>query len=333
MAIKSHAMNYRLFFMCRHAHRDASGHLDQGGLNQSHVLGERLDLLSKKHGMRFTCIITSTMDRAKETGKILEDHLHVPCLADSHLDEYYANDNISFLKILMAMWNALQLNPVDGSIILVTHSGVIHNAARLFGKIPFRSEFHSVPLASFHTFKFSLGLECNSKPGFKRPGMWYCETEAIFRQNERKVSHMVTLVDRMWTDAPVPQVGPSDVYLNTDDWLIKRDIWAMKKWNVQSDIIMAISKIKMKDGVILRCLRDLLPEHVRALKELDRMYSSKKWVKYIVYPPFVWRLHVHIQGSDAPLPYKNVYLLGDVISSLQMPQGSRDLLVWSYGSR
>lgn len=323
-------MDYRLFIMCRHAHRDVSGHLDSKGVKQGYALGEKLEIFSQKHGVKYSCIVTSTMDRAKETGKILESRLSVPCLTDSHLDEYYANDSISFLKILMAMWNALQLNPSNGSVILITHSNVLYNSARLFGKIQSKSMFHPVPLASFGTFKFPFGLKDSSK--LESKGMWYCETETMFRQNKKWVSRMVNLVDKMWTDIPVPQVGPAEVFLNSDDWLVKRDIWAMKKWNVKGDIIMAISKMKMGDGVTLRCLRDLLPEHVHALKALDSMYSSERWIKYIVYPPFVWRLHVHIQGSDAPLPYRNVYLLEDVIRSLQMPQGGRDLLVWSYGS-
>jgi hypothetical protein len=142
---------------------------------------------------------------------------------------------------------------------------------------------------------------------------------------------MVGMVDKMWNDAPVPGMGGAEVFKDSNEWLVERDIWAMKKWNVKSDIIMAISKIRMEGGCFLRCLRDLLPEHVSALKELDKEYDDGVWVKYIMYPPFVWRLHIHIQGRDAPLPFRNVYLLGDVIRSLEMSKGSGDFLVWRHG--
>jgi uncharacterized protein (DUF2249 family) len=105
----------------------------------------------------------------------------------------------------------------------------------------------------------------------------------------------------------------------------------MHKWNVHSDILMAISNIKMRDGTVLRCLRDLSPEHLPALKRLNAMYDDSQWVKYIMYPPYVWRLHVHIQSIDTPLPYKNAYLLNDVIVNLDLGNGSGDYLVWMYG--
>jgi phosphohistidine phosphatase SixA len=304
--------------VCRHAHRDESGHLDSRGVEQSHSLGMRL----KRLGREYSCIITSTLDRAVETGGIVKGHLHIPCLADERLDEYYPNDSRGFLRILMAVWGAMEMGTSGQSAVIITHSCVVHRFSKLFGRIPWKSEFHAMPLAAFSVYEFPL----------ERSGRgWYCETEGAFRRRQGWITKMVGMVDRMWTDAPVPGTGGAKVFKDSSEWLVERDIWAMEKWNVKSDIIMAISKIRMEDGGFLRCMRDLRPEHVGALKELDREYEDSTWVKYIMYPPFVWRLHVHIQGRDAPLPFRNAYLLGDVIRSLEMPKGSGDLPVWSYG--
>ena len=319
----------RLIIMCRHAHRDGSGHLDSDGVKQSHSLGRRLAGLMRDKNTECACIVTSSLDRAKETADVLKGHLSVPCLVDGHLDEYYPEDSQGFLRILMAVWNALEMSTSSQSVVIVTHSCVLHRCARLFGKIPFKSAFQKAPLASMRLYAFPFG------DGFSNAeldrGMWYCETERNFRQKSGWISKKVSMVDKMWTNPPVPRVGPAVVYLDSDDWLIQRDIWAMEKWNVSSDIVMAISKIKI-GGVFLRCLRDLLPEHASPLRELDEMYSDSKWVKYIMYPPFVWRLHVHIQGRDAPLPFKNVYLLKDVIRSLELSKGSQDYLIWMHSN-
>lgn len=330
----------RLLILCRHAHRDNSGHLDSKGVEQSHHLGRRLKDLMDRRKLTSACILTSSLDRAKETGNVVETHLHTPCLVDSHLDEYYPEDSHGFLRILMAIWNALEVSSSHQCVVLITHSCVLHRCARLFGKIPFKSEFRPMPLASLHLYEFPF--ECSKPTTFlqagglshlsaRKSGMWYCETGEMFNQKQNWVSQMVGMVDRMWSNAAVPSVGPVKVLLDSDDWLVETDVWAMEKWNVKSRIIMAIAKTKMANGVILRCLRDLLPEHIRSLKELDKMFPDSKWVKYITYPPFVWRLHVHIQGREAPLPFKNTYLLKDVILSLEMSKGSQDFLVWRYG--
>ena len=342
-------MPTRLLVICRHAHRDESDHLDALGVGQSHRLGAQLKRMLDRRDIACSCILTSSLDRAKETGNVIKTHLHTPCLVDAHLDEYYPDDSQGFLRILMAVWNALEMSPSNHSVVLVTHSCVLHRCARLFGKIPFSSKFRAAPLASMHLFEFPFGIESfetrarhsqsaipvssgDKAVGDYKPGVWYCETESMFRQKEEWISRMVGMVDKMWDDAPVPEVGRVEVFLDSEDWVVESDVWAMKKWNVKSQIMMAISKIKMVDGVVLRCLRDLLPEHLRSLHVLDQMYPDSKWVKYILYPPFVWRLHVHIQGRDAPLPFKNVYLLRDVIHSLEMSKGSQDVLVWRHGS-
>lgn len=324
-------MSGRLIVMCRHAGEE-SDHFDAGSthmLSHNHSLGRKLIDLMDQRNLKYTCIITSSLDRAKETGAILKSHLHIPCLVDSHLDEYYPNDSNGFLRILMAIWNAFEMSSSNETMVLVTHSSVLHRCARLFAKIPFKGKFHCTPCASMSIYEFPFAI--TSEIGVANHSMWYCETGCMFRQKCEWVSGMVGIVDRMWDNAPVPNVGPVEVFLDSDDWLVETDVWAMNKWRVKSTIIMAITKIKM-DGVstLLRCLRDLMPEHVDALKTLDEMYPDSKWVKYIVYPPFVWRLHVHIQGMDAPLPYKNVYLLKDVIHSLEVSKGSQDYLVWKY---
>ena len=275
----------------------------------SHELGGLIDVMDQEN-TKCACIITSSL--ARETGNILKSYLRTPCLVDSRLDEYYGNyDSHGFLRILMAIWNAFEVSASKEAVVMVTHPCVLHRCARLFGR--------SRKFRSMHLYKF---------PWVAAHG-WYCETGEMFRQRREGVCRMVELVDRMWDKAPVPNVAV-EVFLDSDDWLVETDAWAMKKWRLESTIIMAITKIKMDGVTLLRCLRDLMPEHVHALKTLDGMYPDSKWVKYIMYPPFVWRLHVHIQGRDAPLPYKNVYLLKDVICSLEMSKGSQDYLVWRY---
>jgi phosphohistidine phosphatase SixA len=68
-------MSSRLIFMCRHAHKDESDHLDARGVTQSHALGRKLIDLMDRRDLKYICIITSSLDRAKETGAILKFHL------------------------------------------------------------------------------------------------------------------------------------------------------------------------------------------------------------------------------------------------------------------
>lgn len=328
----------KLVFMCRHAHRDSSNRLDGKGVHQSHMLGDKLKKIMYDRGVACSCVITSGLERARETGAIVGSHLHVHCLEDSHFDENYTMDSTGLLRLLMALWNALQTSKTNESVVVITHSCVLYKCAKLFRKLPLRQELGSV---SLYEFGFDLGLgdiqsftERSLDAWERKDDMingWCCETKLDFEGKQDWVRKMVGSVKDMWKDSPIPRVGPSRVFFNSDEWLVRLDIWAMDKWNVHSDILMAISNIEMKDGTVLRCLRDLSPEHLPALRRLDAMYSDSKWVKYIMYPPFVWRLHVHIQCVDSPLPYKNAYLLKDVIGNLDLGNGSGDYLVWMYG--
>jgi phosphohistidine phosphatase SixA len=337
----------KLIVMCRHAHRNASGRLDGKGIEQSHALGKKLRSLVSARGVKCACIITSSLDRASETGAIVAGYLHTPyCLKDSRLDEYYPFDSDGHLKVLMVLWHAVSMSSADETVVLITHSCVLFRCARLFGRVPSKQALASMVLYEFPLGKPTLPLTRESYDTFEEysnavwskddsgSGVsgWYCETGVDFAKRADWVDRMVGFVDTMWDDAPVPEVGPSRVFLDSKEWLVKTDIWAMKKWGVRSKIIMAIAKTMMVGGkgTVLRCLRDLLPEHLPALRELDGMYPDEKWVKYIMYPPFVWRLHVHIQGRDAPLPYKNVYLLKDVIDGLELGTGSQEYLVWAH---
>ena len=125
-------------------------------------------------------------------------------------------------------------------------------------------------------------------------------------------------VSRLWMDRPSRTLGPSRVVGKSGDWLIRTDVWKMERLGMQcdsADVLMAISTHRPR---ALTCLRDLQRNHLDSLVELDTLYPDREWIKFILYPPWVWQLHIHIcrRGCDNRLPCRNVHLLGDVISML-----------------
>lgn len=336
------------FIVCRHAERDRDVGITQRGMKQARRLGRNLlNLLEEQD--ECACIVTSKTARAVATGEVLTDEFfpHVKLCQDADLDEVVFKprllhshmrnevaeaDSVLFLRIQRSIRRWLEVAfAVDGSgvkdaitpgamntnpgvqaqlqarclkIIFITHSGWIHACMRLFCLIPPHSTFFCVHLASMHALTFPCIKECAR-------GGWGVETAQDFSNKKDEVDLGVSHVAKMWRDLPTRTWGKSRVLWRDADWLVREDVWKMERWR-QHTSYMPLLAIAASDA--LRCLRDLNASHVDALKKIDRAYPDSEWVKFLLYPPYVWRLHVHIQRVSCPMSYKNVYLLRDVIT-------------------
>ena len=101
-----------------------------------------------------------------------------------------------------------------------------------------------------------------------------------------------------------------------------------KSTSMAADGLEALMAISMHNqsvgGKPLACLRDLRHEHLESLLEIDSLYPDTEWIKFILYPPWVYQLHIHIHKKNPDtvdetwaLPCRNLYLLKDVISMVR----------------
>jgi len=340
------------FLLCRHAERDGDSGITARGVEQANALGRKL---SRRLGgtTGCACIVTSKAARTIATGEVVRDGFFpgVRLCQDADLDEVEFKSRPShvrgrlqvaevdgelFARIqrVVRTWMAVHYASSGGAevstyattIVFVTHSGWIHACMRLFNLIPVYSSFFCVPLASLHPLEFPSVNECTG-------GRWGVETASDFERRKSEVDLQVSRVAKEWRDLPSQTWGKSRVIWRDADWLVREDVWKMERWR-QCTAYMPLLAIAESDG--LRCLRDLRASNVGALQKIDRAYPDDDWVKYLLYPPYVWRLHVHIQRRSCPMSYKNVYLLRDVIA---MASGNPDgaplsdgpaLLVYKY---
>ena len=310
------AATVRRVIVCRHGMQRSDGTLSHEGEAQSLRLGEEL----QRAEQRVACIVTSTLPRASRTGWVVQRHSFpdAPVYADADLDEQRFDQHETswsmFIRIQRVLGRALQF---DGDVVLVTHSGWIHACLRALGRIPLHARFAGpVGLATAHPIDFPL----DSRAG---AGGWGCETPSAFATAlVSEIPLRVADVPRLWSGAPSRVFGPSRLVWADPDWTVQTDVWKMEKLSLNGmhsfsagpEMLMAIS---VHGGQPLSCLRALRPEHLDSLTRLDQRYPDASWVKFVLYPPWVWRLHVHICPRGVPMPFRNVHLLGDVISMVR----------------
>ena len=163
--------------------------------------------------------------------------------------------------------------------------------------------------------------------------MWRYESRGMYEKAEPRVNREASIVGFIWDNQSSQYHGKSKIISTSENWIVRTDVWKMDKHkNNDSVILMAITrKMNEEDDFYLKSLRDLSVDHIPALLEIDEQYPDSKWIKYIQYPPFVWRLHVHIEERQkngvSHFPFRNSYLLADVIKMVQTRE-CEDLLVW-----
>lgn len=320
--------------ICRHAAHDQDDRLTEKGMDQSVKLGKRIkSRLRFEVGLKCSCIVTSNARRAIETGQIVSHCLRgVPVVRDERwTGGRFFPDPLLMVQVQCAVRNAWMKGRC---VVVITHSEVIDAVERLFYMKPYHGPFKAARLGS----DMLLSFPALSFPTIK--DRWMEESPEAFRGKAWWVERMVRQVGWMWPDLPSPKWGHSRIVNETVNWVIREDVWAMDKWQIgASDVdrkpLTAITRLKRnlkEGGGYLRCLRDLTEEHIDALEELDERFDDRGWVKYIVFPPFVWKLHVHIQPWEFPVPFNNMYRLKDVIAEVRRygAFADRPLLVRMY---
>jgi len=305
----------RRVVLCRHGMRNASGGLNATGRRQSHLLGEQL----KSANYDVSCIVTSTLPRAIETGDIVRrDALpRVAIYSDSDLDEQRFSQHESYWELCLRVQRVLTraLQAAD-SVVLVTHSGWIFACFRLMGALHPDAAFAPVGLATAH----ELIIQCHGASGVSR---WFCESPDDYALAlEGEIPRRISMVPRMWRDLPSKTFGESRIILETKAWVVRTDVWNMDKlkhlhsFEAGAEPLIAISA---HTPFPLACMRDLRREHLGSLIEIDTLFPDEKWVKFLLYPPWAWQLHIHIhtKGHENWLPCRNVHSLKDVISMVQ----------------
>ena len=312
----------RRIIVCRHGKRRSDGQLSSEGERQSRVLGENLRRWVLDSKLPVARIVTSTLARAMQTGEIVKQHSFPDTLidVDSNFDEQYFGQNESYGALYVRIQRGLRrLIQREGVVVVVTHSGWIFSCFRLLGLLPPRSRFRPVGLASMHQLVIPVIGDHPKASG------WFCEPSAAYAAALKDdIPMKVSMVPSKWSDRPTRTFGASVVVAKTADWIVMTDVWKMEKYrynHVSNDgveVLMAISMHNRSEGgEPLACLRDLRQEHLGSLLEIDSLYPDEEWVKYILYPPWVYQLHIHIQRKGSgigALPCRNMYYLSDVIS-------------------
>ena len=315
------------YVVCRDEESDGNVGIAERGVAQSKVLGFRLvDLLSEYGGC--ACIVTSSLMRAEATGKLIREVFfpHVKLCVDVGLNEVLFSDSSHpettadvFVRIQRVFNTWLDVCKLGRPVVFVSHSGWIFDCMKLFGLLSHRSRFRCVKLASNMMLEFGSIQTCAH-------GCWGVETAEDFKGGQKEIAVHVDRVPRMWRNLPSRKWGKSSIEWVDNDWIVRTDVWTMDKWRERSgDMpLMAITKHRR-----LRCLRDLSRIDLSSLRRIDSFYPDNEWVKFILYPPFVWRLHIHVQKRGWPLHYINTHLLSDVISMIESLEEG-DLSVKSF---
>ena len=281
----------------------------------------------------YSCIITGGDERARGTAEVIRSRLGTtPIETENELDLIPRDDSNALYKTKRAISRLLTYTRDSKPVIFVTDSPFIKLCSILFFGIKTHG---AVPLA----FTLSLGFpEVSYFGGPSLITQWRYETQDAYDKSRAYVDEEVGWVASKWRDRPSKLHGESKIVYESENWTVRTDVWKMDRQFKGSnfEILMAITRLKLNENEnygeagFLRSIRDLkTSEHVAALEEIDRKYPDKQYVKYFQYPPFVWKLHIHIEPREhSRLPPRNAYLLKDVIKLVQSDHGCRDLLVY-----
>jgi broad specificity phosphatase PhoE len=313
------ASDWKRIIVCRHGARRSDGSLSKLGRGQARGLAEALRRSAGGENIR--CIVTSALNRAVQTGEIVRQQCFqgIQIFSDCDLDEERFHQSESTWTLCVRIQRVLgRLVQIQGDVVVITHSGWIFACFRLMGLISPQTPFAPVRLASMHTLNFPVAVGGLSSSG--RHG-WLCEPSSAYAASRlREIPYNVSLVPSKWKERPSKTFGASRVVRETPNWVVKTDVWNMEKHKAECvfeegyEPLMAIS---IHGGQPLACLRDLRMEHLDSLLEINALYPDEEFTKFILYPPWVYRLHIHIYRKSLPLlslPCRNVHLLDDVIS-------------------
>ena len=271
-------------------------------------------------GMDYSCIVTGGDERARVTADWINTRLtNTPTETEHRLDFISRDDGNAIYKIRMAVFKLLTYTRDCKTVIFVTNPLFIKLCSILF----FGIKIHAfIPLAFTLPLRFPEASYFSETPLVSE---WRYETPDAYEKSKAYVEEEVGWVDSKWRDKPSKMHGKSEIVYESKAWTVRTDVWKMDRQGSENkfEVLMAITRQRLdesedgKEG-FLRSIRDLTPEHIPALKELDKMYSDNKWVKYFQYPPFVWKLHLHIEPREhSHPPPRNAYLLEDVITLVQ----------------
>jgi hypothetical protein len=282
--------------------------------------------------MDYSCIVTGGDERARVAADVINSRLdHIPIVTEEgQLDFITRDESNPIYKARMAIYQLVKYTRDYKTVIFVTNSPFIRLCSILF----FGIKIHGpIPLA------FTLPLRFPDASYFEGTSLiaqWRYETQDAYDKSRAYVDEEVGWVASKWRDKPSKMHGESEIINESEYWTVRTDVWKMDRQGQGNnfDVLMAITRQKLsenEDGEtgFLRSIRDLkTPEHVKALEEIDRKYPDKQYVKFFQYPPFVWKLHLHIEPRQhAHVPPRNGYLLKDVIRLVQSDDGCRNLLV------
>jgi hypothetical protein len=221
---------------------------------------------------------------------------------------------------------SLQL--LGDTIILITHSGTIFNIEKLFNIRSYESTFQPIPQACFFQLRIPLASQFDAYSG--AIGRWRCETPEKYMSKLFEVDREIARIEKKWSEE-------TEVYTNTTNWEILIDTWRQEKNQSRvgddSLVLLAIARFNCAS------VRDLKKEHLEALEELDRLFPETRYIKFIQYPPYVWKLHVHIiekrrdssSSSIHIMHYNNNILLKDAIQILRQNKdgfAKRNMLIY-----
>jgi hypothetical protein len=319
------ASREKRIIICRHGARRRDGQLSSRGGQQSRELGLSLEAFKGS----ISCIFTSQLTRAVETGRIVQETLPGSTFfSNADLDEQRFGEGESDWALCIRIQQGLMriLQAPGNVVVVITHSWWIFSCFRLMGVINADASFAPVGLASSH----HLVLPCMPDDISVDHALkgWFCEQRKTYDAAlQAYIPAKVSNVQNMWREKPSRTFGDSIVVMETDCWVVKTDVWNMEKhknictYVKGTEPLMAISTHNMAvSGQPLACLRDLKQEHLASLVDIDSKFPDQLWFKFILYPPFVYRLHIHIHRRGpcmGPLPCRNVHLLGDVISMVR----------------
>jgi broad specificity phosphatase PhoE len=304
---------YKEIYFCRQAEKSrAQGDdcLTDQGVAQSQDLAETL-LTSVGRTKKVACVVSSPSGRALQTARPICNAFGKTVIVDDSLRESVHFDALVAQRIKSAIERALQHE--GDAYLLVTHSGVIFYVQKLAGAVPWGARFKPVDQGDF--VKLRIPLSCSFEKNSNQHMQWRCETPREYRGCLDYVGAEVDYLDRRWNQHPPP-------LRKTSDWEIIEDEWKERKMEARhgegTRALLAMARFEAAS------LRDVNFTHLDAFEELERLYPESQYLKYVQYPPFAWKLHVHIMliraGEELPeylIPYHNVVFTRDILECLK----------------
>lgn len=309
------------FVICAPAECGADGLLTAEGRQQCERLGEGLSLHSEANGQP-SCVVAGAHGAGAVTARELcraGPLQSVPLLSEAVALETEGGGGNARARIQRTLTGLVGRG---GTVVLVVPRPWRRICARMMG----RSDAPMRPGAAR-----VLRLPCRDSRG-----EWECETATRFAEMQPWIARMAGLSGEMWPDRGSIDWGEPTQVRSTPDWKVLRDVWTMedmcRRGGALSKRAEFMPLLCITHSPALRCMRDLTPRDLPALSWVDSAYPDEDWVKYLHYPPTVWRLHIRVQRRGTQVQGRNVYLLSDVIGLVKSGRAAEaPLLVYRAG--